>query len=98
MKIINKAKFARGIIIITFIISFICIFSNSVAYSSAEVQLKEIYVGNGETLWSIAREELNNNLYYSNKDVREVISNIKKINNLSSSTLQIGQKLAIPTI
>lgn len=98
MKIVNKAKFIRGIFIIAFIISLICVFSNSVAYTNSEWQLKEKYIGNGETLWSIASEEINSNLYYRNKDIREVISDIKKVNNLSSSTLQAGQRLEIPTI
>ena len=98
MKIVNKAKFIRGIIILIAIISFIFVFSNSVAYTTSDLQLKEKYVGGGETLWSIASEELNNNLYYKNKDIREVISDIKRINNLSSSILQIGQKIEIPTI
>lgn len=98
MKIINKKKFARGIIVFTFLITFMAIASCNITLSHGELQLKERYVDGGETLWSIATSEHNTNAYYSNKDVREVISDIKKINNLTSSVLQIGQKLEIPTI
>lgn len=98
MRVINKKKFARGIIAFTFLITFIAIASSNITLSHGELQFKERYVDGGETLWSIATSEHNTNTYYSNKDVREVISDIKKINNLTSSVLQIGQKLEIPTI
>ena len=63
---------------------------------SEETQYKELYIGAGETLWSIAKVELKENPYYFNKDIREIISDIKHRNELNTSALYIGQKLLIP--
>lgn len=99
MKIVDRKKFVRGMVIITSILLFIFLISlSSISLSHGEMQYKEIYVGNGETLWSIATSEINTNAYYIHKDVRAVIKDIKTINELESSVLQIGQKLIIPTL
>lgn len=99
MKIVNKRKFIRSIVILFSIIMFILIlFSNNVALSHQELQYKAVYVDNGETLWKIATAELSTNKYYKNTDIREIIRDIKTINNLNSSVLQVGQKLEIPTL
>ena len=99
MKIVNKKKFIRGIVIIISIIVFIVLVSiSNISLSHGDIAYKDIYVSNGETLWSIAKCQLNTNAYYSNKDVREIIRDIKTINELNSSVLQIGQKLIVPTL
>jgi len=49
-------------------------------------------------LWSIAERESENNNYYKDKDVREIIYDLKKINNLSNSNLAEGQEIKIPKI
>ena len=98
MKIVNRKKFIRSIILTFFLISFLVIGVSNKTFSHNELQFKEKYVDEGETLWSIATEEQKNNSYYNNKDVREIISDIRKINNLNSSNLQIGQKLEIPIL
>lgn len=99
MKIVNKKKFVRGIVIVVSVILFIVLVSiSNISLSHGEVEYKDIYVSNGETLWSIAKSQLNTNAYYSNKDVREIIRDIKTINELNSSVLQIGQKLIVPTL
>lgn len=99
MKIVNKKKFIRSIVILVSITLFVVIlFSNNIALSHQELQYKEIYVDKGETLWEIATSELKINKYYNNADIREVINDIKKVNNLNSSILQIGQMLEIPTL
>ena len=51
-----------------------------------------VTVKSGDTLWSIANE-------YSDgeKDVRELIHEIKKHNSLKNSNLIVGQKIEIPT-
>jgi LysM repeat protein len=50
-----------------------------------------VYVDSGDTLWGIARECSNEHY-----DIREVIDEIKKINDMSDNTIYPGQKLKIP--
>ena len=66
------------------------------AYSNVETKYKEEYIYAGDTLWSIAKEELENNKYFEGKDIRYVVDELKKVNNLSSSNLSEGDKIKIP--
>ena len=50
----------------------------------------------GDTLWSIAEQQVSNNKYFENKDIREVVSELKSINNISNSKLEEGEKIKIP--
>ena len=98
MKIVNKKKFIRGILVIIGIIiglNFIVI--NNV-FSGQEIKYKSVAVVEGDTLWDIASKEKNNNAYYEDKDVRDIISNIKQINNLKNSNINENQILKIPTL
>lgn len=93
-KKINLLKAFFSIIIIWLVIIILyAIFNNT--YSYKKVNLKTIYVSSGDTLWSIARIEKNNNEYYKNMEIREIVSNIKKINSLESSSLYENQELKI---
>lgn len=96
LKITNLSKFIRGIIIIIGILICISIFVSSTSFSHVDVSYKTIYISNGDTLWDIAKDEKQNNLYYQNKDIRDIISNIKLVNNLSGSDLSTNQSLVIP--
>ena len=98
MRRINKRKFIRSTSITICLIVFLILMLANVSFSHAEINYKEIAVSSGDTLWSIARYEQNNNLYFEDKDVRDIIDEIKFVNNLSSSNLSIGDKLSIPTI
>lgn len=60
------------------------------------ISYKTEYVVAGDTLWSIAEQEVNNNEYYKNDDIRTVVYDIKYINNLKSSELKQGMELKIP--
>lgn len=98
LKITNKKKFIRSILIILGAIMFISLFISNISFSHGENNYKTIYVSNGDTLWSIAKEEQENNAYYEDKDIREVVNNIKTVNKLNSSDLSSNQKLVIPCI
>lgn len=94
MKIVNKFKFIRMLTLIL-IISALLIFSNK-CFSKGEIKTKTIYVCNGDTLWQIASNEKENNLYYEDKDIRDIIYEIKKLNNLENNfNLSIGQKIIV---
>ena len=94
MKIVNKAKFIRSNVILVILISSIVIFATN-AYSNVETKYKEEYVCAGDTLWSIAQEELENNKYFEGKDIRYVVNELKKVNNLANANLNEGDKLKI---
>ena len=97
MKIINYKKFFKGmcLIIVLIVISFILI--GNVSFSYTTKKYKTIYVCSGDTLWSIATN-LQNTEYYKGKDVRDIISDVKLINNLKNSNLSIGDELIIPVV
>lgn len=97
-KIKNFGKFIRSILIILGIIICISFFMSNPTFSHADTKYKTIYIANGDTLWGIAKEEKENNSYYKNKDVREIISSIKSLNKLSTSSVLVNQKLIIPYI
>ena len=97
LKIKNKRKFLRSVIIL-FTVIFILFIGINQTYSKVEIKYKESYIFAGDTLWSIATQELKNNKYYENKDIRLIIQEIKYINNLQNSELKEGQKIKIPTI
>ncbi len=97
MIIKNKVKFVRGIfIIIGFILGLNFLIMSS-AFSHQEISYKKIPVLSGDTLWDIAMSEKENNDYYKDMDVRDVVYDIKQVNNLTDYNLKINQVLEIPT-
>ena len=66
-------------------------------YFNVDTKYKEESIILGDTLWSISQEESKNNKYFENKDIREIVSEIKRINKLDNLDLKEGQKLVIPT-
>ena len=95
MKIGNKGKFIKTNLILIIIVGAIIGFTTN-TYSKVETKYKEEYVYSGDTLWSIAQNELENNKYFEGKDIRYVIEELKKVNNLSNSNLTEGDKIRIP--
>lgn len=98
IKIVNGVKFIKSIFIILGIIVCISLFISSRSFSHTDTNYKTVYVSNGDSLWSIAKEEKNSNSYYENKDIRDVVSSIKYVNKLGNSDLSVGQKLVIPNL
>lgn len=47
-------------------------------------------VGTGETLWDIARD------HAPQRDPRDVVQEIREVNNMASANLQVGEVLLIP--
>ena len=97
MKIVNSKKFMRSLmLVIGLILLFTISLSNNTSFSKETIEYKEIYTSDGDTLWSLAKEEAKNNDYYLNKDLRFIVKDIKKVNSLNNSELGVGQKLKIP--
>ena len=95
MKIVNKVKFVRTVSILILLIGALIIFSKN-TYSKGQVKYKDVFIYSGDTLWDIAIEEITNNKYFQNKDIREVVWELKNINNLEDSDLIEGQNIKIP--
>lgn len=98
VRIVNLSKFVRSILIVLGAIICISLSISTISFSHADTKYKTIYVANGDTLWSIAKEEKNSNSYYEDKDIRDIVDNIKGVNKLSNSDLANNQKLVIPYI
>lgn len=96
MKIVNVKKFIRTMSILVILILIIILFSNK-TYSKVDTKYKEESIILGDTLWSISQQEAKNNKYFENKDIREIVSEIKRINKLDNLDLKEGQKLLIST-
>lgn len=92
MRIKNRKKFIRGILIIIELVSLL-ICKSTLSYD--ELEYKTVHVSRGETLWEIAENEQKNNSYYANKDIREIVNNIKNINKLEDLNLYEGQEILI---
>lgn len=95
MKIVDKTKFVKTISIFIMLLGLIVIFSKN-TYSKGEISYKEDYIYAGDTLWSIAENEIENNKYFENKDIRVVVNELKTVNNFSTSDLVEGDKIKIP--
>lgn len=88
IKNIRKQRIIFILIILIMIMGFInMLFNNN---DDEDVILKEYYVCEKETLWTIASSVNDNNI-----DVREIIYIIKKDNNLSNSSLKEGQVILL---
>lgn len=91
----RKIKKVLKLGMLLFVIGF---FFAHISFSHTELNIKTISVAQGETLWGIAKRERVGNIYFKDKDVREIIYEIKKINNIDNNHyLKEGEELKIPT-
>lgn len=97
-RIVNVRKFIISSTILFLVIASIISAVINVTYSYSETKYKTIYVTEGDTLWKIAEYERANNEYYENKDIRDIIYDIKNENKLNISNLKVGQELRIPIV
>lgn len=98
MRIVNMKKFIRSTSITICLIALLILMLSNISFSHTDLKYKEIAISSGDTLWSIAKYERSNNVYFEDKDIRDIIDEIKYVNNLSASNLNVGDKLSIPTI
>ena len=99
MRIKNLKRFITFIVSMFIITLSICLFISNNSFSHSDsINKKTIYTSYGDTLWSIAQNEQANNKYYKNKSVREIIEDIKNVNNMKTSNLSSSQELLIPYI
>lgn len=87
-----------NILKIIILILFIIFLFNNISLSEKSIEYKKIYTSYGDTLWSIAKEQKENNTYYKDKSLQYIINDIKDINKLKNSSLSTGQELLIPEL
>lgn len=101
VKIVNMKKFIRSICILIGVLVALILFFPKATLSHNEKEhpnYETISVTKGDTLWSIASNQQNTNPYYIEKDVRDIVKELKKVNQLNNSELQIGQTLKVPVL
>ena len=94
--------FITGIIVFISLLTICCFlyFSNSIVRAkepSSDIQYKVVEVQEGDSLWSIARknmEEKSND--YGFTDIYQYIHEIKKCNNMKSNQINTGCYLMVP--
>ncbi|WP_352417892.1 LysM peptidoglycan-binding domain-containing protein [Proteiniborus sp.] len=94
VRVANKKRFTIFLSIV-FVVT-VLIINNvakiNLAYSSDLRSFSEITIVSGDTLWDIAKR---NNPY--NQDVRKVVHEIMKINNMKTAEIKAGRVIKIPT-
>lgn len=90
--IVSPVRFLISICIMVGLIVGIIIASLNQAQAEAYNSYKEIEIEEGDTLWEIAAEHTDNN-----KDIREVIYDICKLNDIKAGNIAAGDKIVVPT-
>lgn len=91
MRIVNKRKFTKNILILIFIaVIFIICISQIFNKSKYNIETIDYIVSKNETLWSIAEQ-----YKMPNQDVRDYIDQIKELNNMKTATIYEGQAITI---
>ena len=89
LRIVNHKKFIRSLAIVMFLL--IGLFNISIAKTDKkEAEIVDYTISRGETLWSIAEENR-----AEKEDIRQYIYDIKKLNNMTDSTVYENQTIKI---
>lgn len=93
-KIVNKKRFylfITSLFVVIVMIIFSLVSNNKVHSSVYEINYTEVRVRDGDTLWNIALAYLP-----EKTDIRKVIYDIKKFNNMNNSYIYPGDIIKIP--
>ena len=93
---IHKGKFIKTNLILIIIVGAIIGFTTN-TYSKVETKYKEEYVYSGDTLWSIAQNELENNKYFEG-NVPEYVGTLndvdKEFEEFTANKLKVVEETA----
>jgi len=91
--VIHRTRFVIVSLIFLIVMSIIITSITGALMSEASTNIDQITytVAQGDTLWSIANE-----YNYLEKDIREVVFAIKKLNHKKNSMIIAGEQLVIP--
>lgn len=88
-RVVNKPRFM--LFCAACLVTVMCVCSLTVVQATKQSQSYMICVASGDTLWEIARSSNT-----KGKDLRKVIDDIIKLNNMRSTNIQSGDMLQIP--
>lgn len=86
----NRKRFFTIIALFVFVVVLLATFLTVNASNPAEKETRLLIVHAGDTLWEIASENC------SKGDIRNYISDVKRMNELETSTIYAGQCLYLP--
>lgn len=94
-RIKNKFRFTVFKVIVLLTITMLTAFITGQLFAegSSEVKYKTVQVAYGDTLWSIAEDNLPNKM-----DIRDYVYQISKLNNVTADTIKDGQDIKIPVM
>ncbi|MDR7856200.1 LysM peptidoglycan-binding domain-containing protein [Tissierella sp.] len=95
-RIVNKKRFYLFITSLFAVIAIIVLslFTDNMVHSSVyEVKYEEVKVVEGDTLWNITSKYLS-----EDTDIRKMIYDIKKFNNMDTSYIYPGDIIKIPIL
>ena len=78
------------VIISTFVVALVLLLSSSVRAAGPEPTTVDYRVRSGDTLWNIAA------VVAPDGDVRDIVAEIKHLNDLDTSLIKPGQVLVVP--
>ena len=91
----RRAKMMRRRRIFMAIMGLVCTFVIATGITSISAKeicgTRTVTVERGDSLWSLVSENCS-----QNDNIRRIISEVKKINNLENTCLQVGDSLIIP--
>lgn len=92
-KIVSIPRFTVFVITCTLILTLTMIFAVNFFRANAESEpvYKNVTVQQGDSLWTIAKEQ-----YGGGADIRQAVYEIRQANDLTSSSLREGQIIRIP--
>lgn len=88
----SAQNLSTRVLILLLALTSIFLLMGNTGVADEPVAVTSYVVQPGDTLWSIAGV-----ISEPGDDVRDVIAEVRQLNSLSSSSLQIGQALVIPT-
>ena len=95
-KVVNRTRFYIFVTMILLIAGIVTntILSTAKAYSNpVDIPFEEVIVSEGDTLWFIAIDFMPKNY-----DVREMIYNIRQLNEMKTASIHPGDIIKIPII
>ena len=98
----KRPFFITGVVLIISLlcISFFLYFGDSVVEAqepTTDIQYKVVEIKAGDSLWSIAKEKMSDELNHSGfTDIYQYIHEIKKCNNMKSNQINAGCYLMVP--
>ena len=91
MATVSKTPSRVLVLLVSVVVASLLLLASAVQASDGPDATAEVRVGAGDTLWAIAAE-----VAEPGKDVRKVIHDIKRLNDLDGSVIHPGQVLVVP--